>query len=434
MTDETNEELPLTREALYELAWSKPMTSIGKQYGVSSSYLARVYTRMNVPRPAPGYWAKVEAGKKVRKPPLPEARPEDEIEWDRHHAGRIRSRPKPQAPSSKPRLSNTSKKKPGTHRLINGARAHFEKSRKTFNGYLRPYKRLLVDIIVSEKALASGLKIANELFLSIEDCGYRVTLETPDAYFTRPKIDEREQSKDDNRYENHWCPQRNTLVHVGTVAFGLTLIEVSNNVKTQYIDGEYIPINELTAAQKRYQRHTWTSDRDVPTGSFYLQVYSPYQGTEWVQRFQIDPEKSTTKIGQQIAKALHRACPEVLDQIDAAEQERQRQQKEWEEMKARWERERVEELHAKANSESMSMLHKLISDWAEAERIYAFFADLRSAVSSLPESERPSLTARIEEAEKFIAKESPLESLRQWKSPAEIIQEKESERDGIILP
>ncbi len=434
MTDETQEELPLSREALYELAWSKPMTSIGKQYGVSSSYLARVYTRMNVPRPAPGYWAKVEAGKKVTQPPLPEARPEDELEWDRHHTGRLRARPKPRAPSAAPRIAKSSKKKAGTHRLINGARAHFEKSREPFNGYLRPYKKILVDLIVSEKSLIAGLKTANGLFHAFEDCGYRVTLERPDTYFVRPKIDDREQPKDDNRYENHWCPQRNTLVHVGTVAFGLTLIEVSNNVKTQYIDGKYIPVSELTAAQKRYQRHTWTSDKDVPTGRFHLQVYSPYQGTEWVKRFPIDPKKGITGIGQQIAKALHRACPEILDQIDAAEKERQRQKKEWEEMKARWEQERIEELHAKATSESMRLLDKLISDWAEAERIHAFLSELRGAVSNLPENERPALTARIEEAEKFISHESPLESLKQWKSPAEIIEKKESERGGILLP
>jgi len=103
MSDETNEELPLSREELYDLAWSKPMTSIGKRYGVSSSYLARVYMRMNVPGPAPGYATKVEAGKKVIKPPLPEVRPEGELEWDRHHTGRIRSRPKPLAPFAKPR-------------------------------------------------------------------------------------------------------------------------------------------------------------------------------------------------------------------------------------------------------------------------------------------------------------------------------------------
>ncbi|MEH6502717.1 MAG: hypothetical protein V7682_02315 [Cycloclasticus sp.] len=58
---------PISREALYELAWAEPMTSIGKKLGVSSSYLARIYTRLNVPRPAAGYWAKVAADKPQAK-------------------------------------------------------------------------------------------------------------------------------------------------------------------------------------------------------------------------------------------------------------------------------------------------------------------------------------------------------------------------------
>jgi hypothetical protein len=50
---------PLDRQKLYELAWSMPMTALAKKCGVSSSYLARVFTQMNVPRPERGYWARV---------------------------------------------------------------------------------------------------------------------------------------------------------------------------------------------------------------------------------------------------------------------------------------------------------------------------------------------------------------------------------------
>ncbi|MET1536866.1 hypothetical protein ABXL43_33945, partial [Burkholderia sola] len=35
-------EVSLTREKLYELVWSQPMTKIAAEYKVSSSYLARV--------------------------------------------------------------------------------------------------------------------------------------------------------------------------------------------------------------------------------------------------------------------------------------------------------------------------------------------------------------------------------------------------------
>jgi hypothetical protein len=59
---------PVSREKLYEMAWSEPMTSIAKKFEVSSSYLARVYTLLNVPRPSPGYWSKIAAGYAVKIP------------------------------------------------------------------------------------------------------------------------------------------------------------------------------------------------------------------------------------------------------------------------------------------------------------------------------------------------------------------------------
>lgn len=70
--DDSSEDV-VTRESLYELAWSMPMTKIGERYGVSSSYLARIYSSLNVPRPPVGYWAQVAAGKGKPRPPLPTA-------------------------------------------------------------------------------------------------------------------------------------------------------------------------------------------------------------------------------------------------------------------------------------------------------------------------------------------------------------------------
>jgi len=52
--------MPLTREQLYTLVWAEPMIKVVARYGVSSSYMARVCTLLNVPRPERGYWAKLE--------------------------------------------------------------------------------------------------------------------------------------------------------------------------------------------------------------------------------------------------------------------------------------------------------------------------------------------------------------------------------------
>lgn len=55
--------MAVTREKLYEEIWAEPMTKVAVRYGVSSSFLARVCERLNVPRPPRGYWAQLEVGK-----------------------------------------------------------------------------------------------------------------------------------------------------------------------------------------------------------------------------------------------------------------------------------------------------------------------------------------------------------------------------------
>ena len=51
MIQDNNLPTPLTREALYALVWSEPMLKVAARYDVSSSYMARVCTLLNVPRP-----------------------------------------------------------------------------------------------------------------------------------------------------------------------------------------------------------------------------------------------------------------------------------------------------------------------------------------------------------------------------------------------
>ncbi len=78
-----NEKTPVSREQLYEEVWAEPMTKVALKYKVSSSFLARICTRLKVPRPQRGYWAMYATGKRPKKPPLPAASPGDELEWAR---------------------------------------------------------------------------------------------------------------------------------------------------------------------------------------------------------------------------------------------------------------------------------------------------------------------------------------------------------------
>ena len=63
--------MQLTREALYELVWSKPKTALAREFGVSDVALGKACARARVPVPPRGYWAARAAGKRVLRIPLP---------------------------------------------------------------------------------------------------------------------------------------------------------------------------------------------------------------------------------------------------------------------------------------------------------------------------------------------------------------------------
>lgn len=61
----------LTRKELYELIWSKPMTTVAKDFGVSDVWISKICKEADIPRPPVGYWQKLDAGKNIARKPLP---------------------------------------------------------------------------------------------------------------------------------------------------------------------------------------------------------------------------------------------------------------------------------------------------------------------------------------------------------------------------
>jgi hypothetical protein len=60
-----------SRQELYDLVWSTPASKLAPDFGISDVALAKRCTKLNVPRPSLGYWAKVAAGQTPPKKPLP---------------------------------------------------------------------------------------------------------------------------------------------------------------------------------------------------------------------------------------------------------------------------------------------------------------------------------------------------------------------------
>ncbi len=70
---------PLTREELYELVWSEPISRLAPKFGISDVGLAKLCRRVDVPIPGRGYWAKLQSGKKGRRTPLPRSKSDSPV-------------------------------------------------------------------------------------------------------------------------------------------------------------------------------------------------------------------------------------------------------------------------------------------------------------------------------------------------------------------
>lgn len=66
-----NESIKFSRQELYDLVWSKPMTTLAKEYNISDNGLRKICKKLNIPLPDLGHWQKIQYGKKVIIIPLP---------------------------------------------------------------------------------------------------------------------------------------------------------------------------------------------------------------------------------------------------------------------------------------------------------------------------------------------------------------------------
>ena len=60
-----------SRVELFELVWSKPMTNLAKELGLSDVGLRKICVKYGIPLPQRGYWARLQVGKRDPRPELP---------------------------------------------------------------------------------------------------------------------------------------------------------------------------------------------------------------------------------------------------------------------------------------------------------------------------------------------------------------------------
>jgi len=328
--------------------------------------------------------------------------------------------PLPKPPQDNSQRRRRRKALPEHHPLLEGAKELMTESGESRDGYLKPRKRLLVDVITSTETLDRALDVANELFLSLERRGHSVEFEPHGQNLRRYAVDERENAGRQPNYSNLWCPSRSTIVFIGTVAFGLTIFEMSENVEVEYQDGKYTRVSDLPAKKKkRYDSYSWTSKRDLPSGRLCVQAYSPYPRAAWMRQWREAKTGDFPRKLSGIAKELESEAATIVRLVEEGERKAEIERQQWLAQRLQREREEAERKRIKAINDSREELSQVIDAWAETKRIEAFFADAERQAESLSDDERIVVQERLKLAREMIGCTDALQWFMAWKTPEE---------------
>jgi len=424
----SSERPTVSRELLYDEVWAEPMTTVAKRYGVSSSFMARVCTSLNVPRPDRGYWAKLAAGHKMpKRPSLPVPETGALIEWVQYGEGR-RAPIVLQTHQVKVVRRNRSEL-PKLHPLLEGVQKQLKDGRESFfTEFIKPTKRISPDIVVSKHSIDRAIEIANELYLLFEERGHRVMLKPPGPYMWRAAVDEREKGGRERHYSDLWSPTRPTVVFIGKVAVGLTIFEMTEEVEVVHLDDTYVKVSDLTLRQsKRVQRgYGWKSVREMPTGRLCIQFYSPYPGAGWQRQWRESKNGDFPGKLKGTVKEVEAETVTIVKLLGEAEKRAEIERQRRRELEIHWEAEKLERAKVEAErqrvqsiKESRDNLLRVIRGWSEANGILKFFEEIECLASDLDQEERACIIERLELARQLLGNVDPLQLLRLWKSPEE---------------
>jgi len=427
--------MSVSREKLYEEVWAEPMLKVAARYDVSSSFLARVCRRMNVPCPPRGYWARKSAGLTSKAAPLPDPEPGCELAWSQG-GGHV---PRQPYPSPSTRVTRRAKATPaqvdetGRHTHLMGIEALFENATVMSNDYLRPSKRLLADLYATKKSLPKVIEAANQLYLHLEGKGFRVGFCPVGVYFHRPELAYCEGKSAQLMSYYGLNPARPTLVYFGTMPIGLTVFEYSEEVEAQERGGKWVRVSDIpppSGKRRRYEPTYYTSTHEFRTGRVAVRAYSPYKDVTWERTWVEAEEGGFSVLLDQIAGALKaqasRLVPLVREAEEKARIEHEKRVAEHEAMQRRWaiqaEQERLAKLERarlKAIQDSKDELMDLMKRWDQAKRVQAFLSEIERLVEEAPLEEQAMLWERLEQARDFLGFIDLPALFKQWRTPAE---------------
>jgi len=241
----------------------------------------------------------------------------------------------------------------------------------------------------------------------------------------RPQLDEHEKTAkpihDEHNGGPSWQPSSPTVVYVGTVPFGLAVIEMTEAILMRHVNGEYVRESEYNPPRRSRQLEgfTWTATKNIPCGRLRLVVYSPYRDVSWYLAFQETVERTLTQNIAKIVKSIESSTGSLQKHIEDAVHRAQIREQQWEHQQERWRHEEDQRQIAKSIRESGEQLNQVIESWAKVVSVERFFKGVEERASTLSEMKRQTLQERLRLAREFLGEQDPFEFFLSWKTPTE---------------
>lgn len=408
------------RDTLYSEVWATPMASLAPKYGVSAVFLSRVCARLNIPCPPRGYWAKKQSGQRPKIPPLPAPTIAVPTEWRR--GDRLPSISRPELATPNPKKASTKSA------MLMGALSSFTGGRVAGDGYLKPAKRNLPDLIVTEPSLRRAALVLQKLSSHFRDANCRVSAACSEGGYTRKELVDKEGRLKRSVFEtNLWSPGRPTLVFIGEVAIGLSIYEQTVEKEMVDLDGQYVPVNEA----KKIKPGLW----DRKTGKFYrrstrrvaskrlcLRAYSPYWRVDWECTWTEDKESLAKQCADIIAYLVDRATTLAIE-VEKADRQAAEERRKWEAESAIARLQYERSLIIRAREKSLKSLLEIVETWSHNRRIQDFFDDIAAKSVAMNSEDRAKLVAKANEAKDLLTSSDSVEALMSWVSPPRMLAE-----------
>ncbi|NSY70315.1 hypothetical protein G6L35_13875 [Agrobacterium tumefaciens] len=368
------------------MVWSKPLSKLAQEFGVSDQGLAKACRRCQVPVPPVGYWQKLAHGKRVDQPRLENGQFSDDAIVQ--VAAGVKMRPKvasmPGVEQSNQKLlrspQTSTEKPPAPHPML-------AQIQKAFNKAKNPAELTLISV-GAFKIRATPMR--SERIIAIISTILAAGM------------------------SENW-EVRTTKDREWDLLANDARIELAINENTRKVP--HIPTPAEIRDQQRYSWNDIPEFDHVPSGEMKLTITNgSYLGvrTNWS-----DGKKQTL---ESVLPSLIEGISIVGAALYTRRLEREEREREWElQRKQEAERQRLRQIqHTR-----FAILKEQASQYHEAEKLRAYIGNVKLKLTSLPPNDRSGVEEWIAWAESSIEQLDPLSS-----GLPTLISEEDAVRDG----